>query len=131
MTTMPTPSSARAVVLQNYVRKELDLSSSPSATFAVKDIPLPSPIPEDSLLVQTLYLSNDPIQRLWMQESTDLGRHDLVAQPLGQPFDSFSISRVVQVGGKEGPFKVGDIVEARSPWADYAVVKKENAKVRK
>ena len=66
------PTSANAILLQNYVDKDVDFSNSPSATFTLKQIPIPSPLPEDSILVRTLYLSNDPIQRLWIQKNSKM-----------------------------------------------------------
>ena len=54
------PTTARVIVFQNYETPSgLDLSvNSPSSTFAVKELPIPSPIPDDSLLIQTLFLGN-------------------------------------------------------------------------
>ena len=125
------PTSANAILLQNYVDKDVDFSNSPSATFTLKQIPIPSPLPEDSILVQTLYLSNDPIQRVWIQKNSKMEIH-LAALPLGQPMGSYSLSRVVQVGGSgDEKFKVGDLVEGPTQWADYAVVNKTKVRVIK
>lgn len=132
---MAIPTSARAIVLQNYVDSgaELNLSSSPSGTFALKEIPLPSPLPEDSLLVKTLYLSNDAGLRVLVLSSFTNAGAAIRSIPLGTPFPAHTtLSRIVQVGGGEDPkFKVGDIVSTGSTWADYAVVPKEKAQVKK
>ncbi|EJC97501.1 NAD-binding protein [Fomitiporia mediterranea MF3/22] len=131
------PTSARAVVLQNYVSAEhdIDLSFSPSGTFAVKETLIPNPLPEDSLLVQTIYLSNDAGLRLLLAESIKFEREDIVPLSLGSPFPMFkAIGRIVRVGGNDenGPHKVGNIVEIfQSYWADYVVVKKDKARPRK
>ena len=131
----PVPTSARTVILQNYASAEHDVNLSPSGTFAIKDIPIPNPLPEDSLLVQMIYLSNDAGLRLFTEESIKFEREDLVTLPLGTPFPTFAaIGRIVQVGGnvENGPHKVGNIVEVAYPyWADYVVVKKDKAKLRK
>ncbi|EJD02776.1 NAD-binding protein [Fomitiporia mediterranea MF3/22] len=137
MSSSSIPTSARAVVLQNYVPEshELDLSSSPSGTFTVKEIPIPSPLPEDSLLVQTVYLSNDPYPRLFVEKSFKFEREDMVPLSLGTPYPLLGlIGRVVQVGGNDenGPHKVGDYVEVfQSYWADYVIVRKDKARARK
>lgn len=127
--------SARAIVLQNYVDPgaELNLSSSPSGTFALKEVPLPSPLPADSLLVKTLYHSNDAGLRLLLSSSYSSHRAGFHSIPLGTPFPTLiTLSRIVQVGGGEdSKFKVGDIVSTGSTWTDYAVVSKEKARVKK
>ncbi|KAH8119339.1 NAD-binding protein [Phellopilus nigrolimitatus] len=113
------PTTSRVVVLQNHIGKAIDFSDSSSGTFTVKEVPIVSPLPDDSLLVQTLYTSNDPVQRLW-------------TSPVGSPMAAFTLSRVVKVGGevKEGEsVKVGDLVDAQTQWADYTVVKKDKVKV--
>ncbi|EJD02772.1 NAD-binding protein, partial [Fomitiporia mediterranea MF3/22] len=87
------------------------------------------------VLVQVIYLSNDAGLRLFVEESIKFEREDLVTLPLGTPFPTFAaIGRIVQVGGNEknGPHKVGNIVEVAYPyWADYVVAKKDKAKLRK
>ncbi|EJD03062.1 NAD-binding protein [Fomitiporia mediterranea MF3/22] len=134
---IPVPSSTRAVVLQNYVSAEhaLDLWPSPAGTFDVKEFPIPNPIPEDSLLVRTLYLSNDPGMGLLLSKSNKNDREDVSTLPLGTPFPTYAaLARVVRVGGGEGrgPHKVGDIVEVfRSHWSEYVIVKKDKARPRK
>ena len=132
------PATARVIVFQNYETPSgLDLSiNSPSSTFAVKELPIPSPIPDDSLLIQTLFLGNEPGVRILVQNSIKFEREDFVKVPLGTPFPPYliAIGRVVAVGGNDidGPFKIGDIVQATCPyWTDYAVVKKDKAKPRR
>ncbi|EJD02775.1 NAD-binding protein [Fomitiporia mediterranea MF3/22] len=131
------PTSTRTVVLQNYIseKHDLDLSSSPSGTFASKVIPIPNPVSEDSLLVQTIYLSNEPGLGFFLQESINFDRSDRVPIPLGSPVTwPAATGRIMQVGGNEanGQHKVGDIVQVlRSYWADYVVVKKDMVKLRK
>ncbi|EJD02817.1 NAD-binding protein [Fomitiporia mediterranea MF3/22] len=131
------PTSARTVVLQNHISAEhdLDLSSSPSGTFTVKEIPIPNPLPEDSLLVQVTYLSNEPGLRIFLQESIQFERNDMVPYQLGSPIMLHTaLGRILQIGGNDsnGTHKVGDIVQiSRSSWADYVVVKKNVARPRK
>ncbi|KAL5489858.1 QOR1_1 [Sanghuangporus weigelae] len=129
---MSSPNSAHALVLRKYLDSEVD-SSVLKDSFALKESPLPSPLPDDSLLVKTLYLSNDPVQRLWMQNPGDQHsgkRQGTLSVQLEVPFDSFSLSEVRRVGGESDSIKVGDIVEGRTGWADYYVVKKDKVRVR-
>ncbi|KAL5523859.1 hypothetical protein ACEPAG_8032 [Sanghuangporus baumii] len=129
----PIPVSARTVVLQNHVTQEhpLDLSFTSSGTFAIKDFPIPNPVPEDSLLVQSLYFSNDAGMRLMLYKNVRYAREDLVTLPPGTPFPTYvALGRVIQVGGKDDQFKVGDIVRAWYVcWADYIVAPKARAKL--
>ena len=117
------------MAIRNHARGGDDLSNLPEHIFAAKDIPLPNPIPEDSALLQTLYISNDPAQAIWIQAHNldSQGRQDMSALLVGSPMHAFTLSRVLEVGGSDAGAKIhmGDIVEARTYWADYTVVKKE------
>ena len=68
-----------------------------------------------------------------MQELGELSasRPEMATVKLGEPFHTYSLSRVIQVGGNSGAVKVGDIVESRAYWADYCVVKKDAVNVKK
>lgn len=123
------PNSARNIIIQKHIQEGDNLSNLPKDVFVAKDIPIPDPLPEDSALLQTLYVSNDPAQAIWIQNHTldNRDRRDMSALPVGTPMGAFAISRVIEVGGteKDGKIRVGDIVEARTYWADYTVVQKE------
>ncbi|EJD02363.1 NAD-binding protein [Fomitiporia mediterranea MF3/22] len=84
---MSLPTSARALVLKKYVDYDEDLAFTISSHFALKTIPIPNPLPNDSLLVKTLLLSNDPGQRIWMQELGELSasRPEMATVRLGEP----------------------------------------------
>lgn len=114
------PTSARTVVVQDYIRSGEDLQNLPSSIFAVKDVPLPEVLAADSVLVRTLYVSNDVAQTARIQKFFDVSsRKDISAiTPVGAPMEAFSVSRVVKVGTEieaEGVIKVGDLVEGKTP----------------
>ncbi|HEV7737987.1 MAG TPA: hypothetical protein VGO47_11525 [Chlamydiales bacterium] len=67
---MALPTQTKAWIVQNKAEKDVDLSSGPNATFAVTTLNIPSLIPEDSLLVKPVILSNDPAHRLWLQKDS-------------------------------------------------------------
>ena len=136
MSTESLPSSTQVWVVQRHVTGEVILSDSQDGTFALKREPIPKSIPEDSLLVRTLYLGNDPAQRLWLQAANEEAmkyRPEMRATPIGSPMQAYAaICRVVAVGdgqgkGKDADFRVGDLVSTRVNWAEYAVVKKSGA----
>lgn len=62
------PTQSKAWVLHNKPDKDIDFSSGPNATFAFKTLDIPQILPEDSVLVKTIFLSNDPAQRGWIQK---------------------------------------------------------------
>lgn len=128
------PLTAKTVVVQNYMTKGVDLSDSPSATFAVKIIPIVSPLPDDHLLLRTLYISNDPGHSIYVRRmASNTNRMSVVPIPIGDPMGAFTVSRVVEVSSiaADGLVKVGDIVEAYTCWADYVVVPKGSVNVIK
>jgi NADPH-dependent curcumin reductase CurA len=86
------------------------------ADFAVLDAPIPEAGP-NQLLVRTLWLSIDPYVRLQLDETTIGG---LPGQPLDTPPLGRAVSQVVASNNPD--FAVGDIIEGRTHWAEYAVV---------
>ena len=129
---MSLPHTAKQVILQNYAPQGIELSGGSASTFTVKEVPLP-PVADDSLLVKILYLSNDPGQKLWVSGTSEgrQDRSDMFNLALGAPMESFALARIVAVGGSSSNFKVGDLVEVRTTWSDYAIVKQSKAKLRK
>lgn len=124
------PTSTRVWFLQNQALDAISLSG-PSSTFALKNESLPSTVPADSLLVKTLFLSNDPGQRVWIQKTDNVARQNIPVIPIGEPMTVLTLCRVLRVGGEDSLFKVGDLVNTLSPWAEYSVVKKAASKVVK
>ena len=59
--------SDQSVGPQNNPEMAVNLSSSGSdATFVLKALDILSSIPDDSLRVRVIWLSNDPVQRPWI-----------------------------------------------------------------
>ena len=119
------PSTAQTLILQHPVLDSITLTG-PNATFQLTHIPLPATprdIPTDSVLIRTLYISNDPGTRSWVQEGTGSVKK-------GEAMKEFVLGRVVAVGGgvKVGDLKEGDLVSALSIWSDYAVLKRAEVK---
>ena len=125
---MALPSTARTIVVQNHIQDSIVLDG-PDTTFAIKTSKLPSydDLSADSILVQTLYLSNDPLQRIWVQKGSTHQRSDMTLLPSGSPMKAFTISKVLAVGSDRGgntSINAGDLVLATSQWSDYVVLKK-------
>jgi len=83
--------------------------------FDFVEAPVPTPGPGE-VLVRTLYLSMEPIYRLWMTD-TD---HDLPPVKLGEVVRGVGLGRVVASNVEQ--WKPGDLAGGMFGWQDYAVV---------
>lgn len=136
MSTQSLPTTTRVWVVQNHAEGQIKLSKpygvSETDTFALKtqDLPSADALPENALLVQTLAISNDPAQRIWIDKVNKFDRPDMRPLEVGAPFHAFTLSKVLAVGGaQDGKFKVGDLVTGRSRWAEYVVLEKEHVQL--
>jgi NADPH-dependent curcumin reductase CurA len=93
--------------------------------FAIEDAARPQAGP-GQLLVKTLWVSVDPYMRLGLDE-TPLGGANGV--PLGAVMPGGAVSRVEVSDSPD--FAVGDVVEGRSGWREYAAVDAKLAGLRK
>lgn len=139
---MALPTKTPAWFFQNRVSGAVDFSLSPSGTFRLGEVSLPSEseLPSSVLLVQNLYLANESGQLIRIS-SDKSGLAEKMAKragkkmpdfPIGAPMWAFSVSRVLKVGGAtgsegDGKFKEGDLVFSMSGWVLYAVVQKSQA----
>lgn len=92
-----------------------------NSTFAIETTTLPVPS-SNQALVKTLYLSNDPAQRGWIQKDMDPER--LYTKPVvkGEVMRAFAVSEVIE-SNIDGITK-GSLVIGVSGWTEYAVVNK-------
>ncbi|KAK9251980.1 hypothetical protein V1507DRAFT_481986 [Lipomyces tetrasporus] len=85
--------------------------------------PIP-PVGEDQVLLKTMYLSNDPAQRLLIDANINPARHYSVLVKVGEVITSYaSISAVVESKSKNLP--VGTVVSAMGGWLEYSVMPAE------
>src|SRR5262249_13064659 len=78
------------------------------------------------LLVETLWLSLDPLIRFTLDEKPLTGPNNV---RLGEPVYGGTLSRVVS--SDDSRFAVGDYVEGRTGWREYAVVNPAKLQLRK
>lgn len=102
----------------------LRLAARPSGMLKDSDIerrddPLPEALEPGTFLVETLYLSVDPTQRIWME-------HDsyLPAIQIGEVVRSLGAGRVIR-SNAEG-FSEGDLVSGLLGWQTHAVLSARN-----
>ncbi|KIW17989.1 hypothetical protein PV08_02275 [Exophiala spinifera] len=96
----------------------LPTSSGPQPTFELTTTKLPS-LKDNQVLVRTLYLSNDPAQRGWL-EDVPLDRSYVPPVQLNTPMRAFGVGKVTE--SKASHLKPGTIVQAALGWNEYVVL---------
>lgn len=92
--------------------------------FSVETVPIPTP-GEGEILVRTLWLALDPLIRFAIDENLISGATHL---ELGDVMFGPAVSRVV--ASNHPNYAVGDIIESRTGWREYAAVAPEKADYR-
>ncbi|KAK6464559.1 quinone oxidoreductase [Scheffersomyces coipomensis] len=111
--------SSTQIILKNAPIKDINLEwDQPTSTFEIKHIELPD-LEDGQVLIKTLYISNDPAQRPWMQKGLDPKRSYVKPTVDGETVRSVTIVEILE--SKSGKFKVGDLAIGRLFWADYAI----------
>ncbi|KAL4890963.1 hypothetical protein BDV59DRAFT_209329 [Aspergillus ambiguus] len=114
------PSEARQWILN---KKPMDLpvlkGDDNAVTFKLVTAPLSKPTASQALL-KTIWLSNDPAQRTWINPNAVPERMYLPPIPEGQPMGSNALSEVVE-SGDPAALPVGSIVLAKSDWTEFSV----------
>lgn len=93
--------------------------SGPDATFALQTVDLPALTP-GHVLLQTVYLSNDPAQRPWIQAGADPERAYTTPVEEGDLMRAFALATVL--ASDDPALQPGDLVSAPLGWTQYAVV---------
>jgi NADPH-dependent curcumin reductase CurA len=110
-------------VLQNAPTGHAVLSG-PDATFSLQTQDLPA-LESGQLLLKTLYISNDPAQRGWIDANA--GKNSYVT-PLakGEPMRASGICEVVE--STDDKFKKGALVMTSTGWSEYVIRKAVEAR---
>lgn len=90
-----------------------------NATFKLEDVTLPE-LGADQVLVKTLYFSNDPAQRGWIQKDMDPERLYVPPVQKGEVMRSYGIGEVIE--SNVDSLKKGTFVTGSLGWKNYAVV---------
>lgn len=107
----------RQWILSNPPENDPVLSGS-ETTFSLQETTLPVP-GADQALVKTLYFSNDPAQRGWIQKGIDPERLYVPPVNKGEIMRSFAIAEVVESNAES--LKKGQLVMGTLGWTEYAV----------
>jgi NADPH-dependent curcumin reductase len=92
--------------------------------FRVEEAPIPQ-AGEGEILLRTLWLALDPLIRLALDETRISGA---THQQIGEPMFGPTVSQVIESNHPD--YKVGDIVEGRTGWREYAVVAPDQSDYR-
>ncbi|KAF2477519.1 NAD(P)-binding protein [Lindgomyces ingoldianus] len=92
--------------------------SGDNATFTLETKTLSPPKPRQ-VLVKSLYLSNDPAQRAWIQKDQDPERLYTTPVVKGDVMRAFGVCEVVE---SNSDLKKGQLVVATTGWSEYEVV---------
>ena len=110
----------KQVVLRSYSKGE------PRAEdFAIETVAIPTPA-EGEVLLRTLWLSLDPLIRFALDEKIITGRASV---RIGESIYGGTVSQVVQ--SKHADYAIGDYVEGRTGWREYAAVNPASVPLRK
>ncbi|PQE03543.1 alcohol dehydrogenase superfamily zinc-containing protein [Rutstroemia sp. NJR-2017a BVV2] len=91
----------------------------PDATFKLVTTDLP-PLGENQVLIQAMYISNDPAQRTWIYPNADPARLYMTPVPLNSPMTAVAICRIVE--SRAAHLSTGTLVMASLGWSEYGVV---------
>jgi NADPH-dependent curcumin reductase CurA len=118
-----TPTTARHWILSKKPTS-LPILSGPDSTFRLTTKPLP-PIEAGQVLIKTLYLSNDPAQRLWIDPNIAPDRLYVKPVELGDTMASYTcICEVIE--SRASDLAIGTLVIADVGWREYDVLPAEN-----
>ncbi|GAA6011049.1 hypothetical protein JCM8202_003877 [Rhodotorula sphaerocarpa] len=111
---MSIPSKTKALVLAEKPTGEVT-----DKTFRLEERDLPE-LKDGQLLVQTLYFSNDPAQRTWIDPSVVPERAYGPVGVVGEPMPSSFLGRVAK--SKSDKWKEGSLIVALGGWAEWHVL---------
>ena len=112
------PVSTRQWIVTNQPLDEVQLDG-PNPTFTLQTHPIP-PLGPDQVLLKSLYYSNDPAQRPWIQKGLDPKR--LYTDPVleGEVMRAYCIAEVIASSSDTLPNGTHCITD--HGWTEYAVV---------
>ncbi|KAJ3788509.1 hypothetical protein GGU10DRAFT_262774 [Lentinula aff. detonsa] len=94
------------------------------STFEIKEMELPE-LQDNQLLVQTIFISNDPAQRGWIQKDQNSDRAYLPPILPGDRMRAASVAKVLK--STSSSFKEGTLVQCYGGWAEQLVVNAKDA----
>lgn len=91
----------------------------PDSTFEIVRQPL-GELARGEVLVKNLYISNDPVQRVWIEKDIPEGAVYITPIKAGEPMQCYSVVKVLK--SNDPRYKTGDLVPTMSKWGDNVVL---------
>jgi NADPH-dependent curcumin reductase CurA len=91
----------------------------PDDAFVLSRVNLPA-VQDGEILVQMIYLSNDPAQRAWIQNDGDESRSYTKPVRQGDVMHAYGIAKVLESGSAK--YQAGQLVRAAMGWRQYHVM---------
>jgi NADPH-dependent curcumin reductase CurA len=123
---MSLPTSTKAYIVAKRP-KDHPILEGPDATFKLVENKLPE-LQDGQILVKTLYLSNDPAQRGWLDKYEDESRLYVPPVQEGEIMRAGGIYEVLASKNKD--FPTGAKTQGYSGWTEYAVITPEQIGAR-
>ncbi|EGW33246.1 putative quinone oxidoreductase, partial [Spathaspora passalidarum NRRL Y-27907] len=118
---MSVPSVATSIIIKNCPHTDANCDfDQTDSTFDIKQFPIPDELPQNTCLVKTLLLSNDPHQRLSIHKNQDASRSFAAPLVPGDIMTSLGIVEIVK--SNSAKYSSGQVVLGLTRWADYAVL---------
>lgn len=110
----------KKIIVKNAPSDALTLDySSPEANFEVVSTTLPE-LKDGEVLIKTLYLSNDPTQRNWIQKDANAEGSYLPPVLPGDTVRSLGLGEIIE--SKNENYSKGDVINGFVGWAQYNVL---------
>jgi len=113
------------ILMQQVILKSYPIGNPKPDDFSMQESPIPTPA-NGEILIKTLWLSLDPLIRFALDEKVITGRAHV---DLGGVIYGGMVGSVVE--SKHPDYAVGEIVEGRTGWQEYAAVVPENIPLNK
>ncbi|EDK41188.1 hypothetical protein PGUG_05286 [Meyerozyma guilliermondii ATCC 6260] len=111
------PTQTKTFIVNENPLKDVNFElGQKDSTFKLVEEPL-KPLHDGQVRVKTLYLSNDPTQRNWIQKGIDPERLYVPPVQQGEPVRSLGLGQVVD--SKSSNYKNGDLVLCMMYWSQY------------
>lgn len=121
---MSIPTTAKTFVLKQSAIVNVNTKlGEKTSNFELIDRPIRE-LAAGEVLIKTLYLSNDPTQRAWIQKGIIPERMYVPPVLPGQIMRALGIGRIVKSNNSK--YKVGELISCNLKWQDYCVIKPQD-----
>ncbi|GME80242.1 unnamed protein product [Ambrosiozyma monospora] len=112
------------IILSNPPTKEVDFDyESKTSTFKVSKSKFSTAnLKPTDIAIKTLYLSNDPTQRGWIQKNQNPATSYVKPVLENDPVSSLGLAEIIAVGSEITNYKVGDVINGFLSWTQYGII---------